>query len=102
MSARLAFLMLALSACGGDPCAQKSPCQNDMQFTQAEIAACDMAIADGARCAKESKALLECINSKTHCTQGGMTDSTKLSMDCATQFDAKFTCYTALPDGGTP
>ncbi len=102
MRARLILLLLASSACGGDPCAQKSPCPNDVPFTQADIDQCDMAIADGARCAKESKALLECINSHTQCTAGGVTDGTKLATDCKTQYDAKNACLLAPPDGGTP
>ncbi|MFT3842376.1 MAG: hypothetical protein QM723_35625 [Myxococcaceae bacterium] len=103
MRARLiAALFLASSACGGDPCAQKSPCQNDTPFTPADISQCDMAIADGAKCAKESKALLECINSNSRCTAGGVTDGTKLSMDCKAQYDAKNACVLASPDGGNP
>jgi hypothetical protein len=59
-----------------------------------------MAIADGAKCAKESKALLECINGHTQCTQAGVTDGTKLLMDCQSQYDAKNTCVLGAPDGG--
>jgi hypothetical protein len=75
---------------------------NDAPFSQADVDQCDMAIADGARCGKESKAVLECINSHTQCTAGGVTDGTKLAMDCASQFTAKNNCVLAAPDGGSP
>jgi hypothetical protein len=91
---------VALAACGGDPCAQKSPCPKDMMFTQDEIDQSAQAIADGVKCAAESKALLQCINGKTQCDANGMTDSTKLGSDCSAQYKAKTDCITATPDGG--
>ena len=94
--------LLLLAACPGDPCAQKSPCPNDPALTPDEISQCDQQLQDGVRCAEESKALLQCINSKSQCTSGGITDSTKLSMDCKPQFDAKTACVTAVPTDGGP
>ena len=95
-------LGLMLLSCGGDPCSQKSPCPNDPAQTADAIQQCRDAIADGAKCQAESKAVVDCINAKTKCTAAGVTDGTQLMADCNSQYSAQAICLTATPDGGSP
>ncbi len=83
-----------LAACGGDPCSQQSKCSGDPKLTETDIQNCRDATKDGAKCAKEQKAALQCSIDKATCTANGVTDGNKLAMDCATQFNALTTCLT--------
>jgi hypothetical protein len=98
----VAAVALSFAACGGDPCTAKSKCSADPAPTDAQIKACQDAVAE-AKCGSKYKSMVECMQSNQVCTSDNMTDAQATAAKCTTQVSEALACILtgALTDGGT-